>query len=66
MLKRLMTAAGLIMLGLGLLLGMVIRVIEPGLLLSLFAYTCLFCGMLLGLSAIIQLLQNSKEQSGIR
>lgn len=52
--KLVVSGVCLMLAGLALLLAMVIRLIEPGLGLSLFTYAGVFAGMLLGLAGIIR------------
>lgn len=52
--KLLGTAAAAMMTGLALLLAMVIRLVEPGLGLSLIAYATICAGMMLGLAGAVQ------------
>ena len=52
--RLLACAAGVMLAGLGLLLAMVIRLIEPGLALSLVGYGTICAGMLLGLAGAVQ------------
>jgi hypothetical protein len=52
--KLLGLAATVMLTGLALLLAMVIRLIEPGLALSLFGYATICAGMMLGLAGAVQ------------
>lgn len=52
--KLILAGAAMMAAGLGLLLAMVVRLIEPALALSLLSYATLFAGMLLGLAGVIR------------
>jgi uncharacterized membrane protein len=53
-----LTGVCLMLAGLGLLLAMVIRLIEPGLGFSLSGYAGIFAGLLLGLAGIVRAVTN--------